>query len=155
MAPLPTRLFPRQPPNLTLARVSHVLDGRTIEVVVEGRRRVEVTFAGADVPVAVPGSPEPCGARPALEWLFGALEGRSIALERDPLTPDRDKQGRWIRYVWLAESWRDDNVLVDLALVRQGLARRATQRLYAYHPKILPAEEEARAAGRGVWSCRP
>jgi endonuclease YncB( thermonuclease family) len=123
--------------------------------VVDGRRRVQVTLAGASVPIPEPGGPEPCGGRAALDYLFGALEGRTVALEREPLTPDRDACGRWIRYVWITEAWRDDNVLLDLALVRSGLAKRSTERLYVYHPRIAPAEEEAREARRGVWACPP
>ena len=148
---MPTRLFPRQPPSLQLGRVQRVADGHTIEVVVD-RRAVEVAFAGVDVPLDAD-APGGCAATPALDYLVGALEGRTVALEREPLTPDRDRRGRWIRYVWLEEAWRDDDVLVDVALARAGLGRDVSQRLYYYHDRLAEAGSAARAAGAGLWGC--
>lgn len=133
-------------PACTWADVKHVTDGDTIVVTLDGREE-RVRYMGVDTP-EVAGSP--AGAEP-----FGAeaskfnrdLIGDQVCLEAG-LT-ERDQYGRLLRYVWLA-----DGRFVNEELVRAGLAE-----VHTYRPDVkyeqsryLPAQDEARAAGRGIWS---
>lgn len=72
------------------------------------------------------------------------VEGRQIKLERDVV--DQDRYGRLLRYVFL------EGRNINVELVREGLAH-----VYLippnlkYEAELRAAEEEARAAGRGIW----
>jgi micrococcal nuclease len=73
-----------------------------------------------------------------------------VVLERD--VSEVDRFGRLLRHVWIdtEEGW----VLVSLELVRQGLAVVVTfPPDVKYHDDLLlPAQNEARSAGLGLWS---
>ena len=65
--------------------------------------------------------------RGELAWLSDRLGGHSVALEREPQRPDRDAQGRWIRYVWLAFAWVEDDRLMARAWeLAEELAKKPT-----------------------------
>ncbi len=72
------------------------------------------------------------------------VEGKQVKLEKDVV--DRDRYGRLLRYVFL------DGRNINVELVREGLAH-----VYLippnlkYEAELRAAEEEARAAGRGIW----
>jgi nuclease-like protein len=78
--------------------------------------------------------------------------GRTVVLEKD--VSETDRYGRLLRYVWLHEgtTW----ILVNLELVRQGVASAAT-----YPPDVkyvdlfLSAEGTARDSSVGLWGAAP
>jgi endonuclease YncB( thermonuclease family) len=51
--------------------------------------------------------------------------------------------------------WREDGVFVNAVLVRDGLARVTVRRSLARLDELQRAEQEARAARRGVWRDAP
>jgi endonuclease YncB( thermonuclease family) len=51
--------------------------------------------------------------------------------------------------------WREDGVFVNAVLVRDGLARVTVRRPLARLDELQRAEQEARAARRGIWSDAP
>lgn len=87
---------------------------------------------------------------------FGDLSRRALA-EMLPVDTNvtlefdekrRDADGRWLAYVYDREG-----AMVNLALVRRGLALVEFDRENRRHLATLrEAEGEARAAGRGIWS---
>lgn len=79
------------------------------------------------------------------------LKGRTVHLEFEGnQQPQRDKYGRLLAYLLV----EDRNVNVEM--VRQGwspyVSKYGGER---YHRSLADAEEEARAAHRGIWSSRP
>jgi micrococcal nuclease len=75
--------------------------------------------------------------------------GAPVFLTRDD--QDTDRYGRFLRYVWTG-----DGTLFNAEAVRQGHARVVLYEPNDEHIELLrAAEEEARAAGRGLWGrCR-
>jgi micrococcal nuclease len=132
------------PAGLEEALVTNVVDGDTIDVLIEGRE-MRVRYIGIDTPETVdPRRPVECFGREASERNRRLVEGRSVGLERD--VSETDQYGRLLRYVWV------DGGMVNAALVEEGYATAA-----AYPPDVRYAEmfaslqSDAREAGRGLW----
>lgn len=133
------------PPGLTEATVTHVVDGDTIDVRIDGTKYT-VRYIGIDTPETVrPFEPVECFGPEASARNKALVEGKTVGLEKD--VSETDDFGRLLRYVWLGGE------LVNEALVRDGYAESAS-----YPPdtgrqeQLDAAEDEARLAGRGVWS---
>lgn len=122
-----------------LALVTRVIDGDTIEI--QGGERVR--YIGIDTPETYP-DPEPYGleAQAMNQSLVG---GRRVRLERD--VSERDRYGRLLRYVFV------DDLFVNAELVRLGLAWAIDYPPDSRYRHLLEqAEQEARAARRGIWA---
>lgn len=136
------------PAGLVRAGVTSIIDGDTIAVVIDGRS-YRVRYIGIDSPETadpVHGR-EPFSAE-ATEANRRLVAGRVVGLERD--TSETDRYGRLLRYVWVG------NVLVNAELVRQGYAHAATfPPDVKYQALFLRLQQEAQAAGRGLWASRP
>lgn len=139
----------RPPPPEALAegnyRVQRVVDGDTLLLT----NRAWVRLIGADTPETVrPNHPvEPFGPE-ATEFTrrFVARGNGSVRLQFD--RERVDKYERFLAYVWV-----DDRMLNE-ELIRAGLATAETGFRYSSAMKLRfrRAEEEARAAGRRIWS---
>ena len=129
--------------------VVKVADGDTVTVVIDGVRQ-RVRLLGIDAPEL--GSPGECFGRESADRAAALLTGTSVQLIADDTQDDRDRYGRLLRYVVLA-----DGTLVNGMLVRDGDAREYTyDEPYRYQQQFRALEEEARASGAGIWSadCR-
>lgn len=122
------------------ATVIRVIDGDTIEVVI-AETTERVRYIGMDTPERG-------------DFFFSeATEANSqLVAEQDVLlvkdVSERDRYGRLLRYVYLA-----DGRFVNAELVKQGFAMIATFPPDVAHQDLfLELEREARAAGRGLWS---
>lgn len=126
--------------------VERVVDGDTIEVDRPISGEDNVRLIGIDTPETVdPGEPvQPLGPE-ASEFVTQELEGERVALEFDE---ERiDSFGRPLAYVWSSQT-----ELFNETLVREGLAQVATfPPNVRYEDRFLTAQEEARAAGLGIW----
>jgi len=121
------------------AEVTDVIDGDTIEVMVGGVRE-KVRYIGVDTPEQ--GQP---GYERATEVNEGLLEGQTVYLESD--ITNRDKYGRLLRYIWLA-----DGRMVDEELVRAGVAVPvAYEPDTKYRDRFEQAATEAWKSGMGFW----
>jgi endonuclease YncB( thermonuclease family) len=123
--------------QLERATVYDVIDGDTIEVLIE-RRLETVRYYGVDTPERA----TTCF-RDAVER-NRRLVGSSVLLLSD--ARDRDEFGRLLRYVF-----KSDGTSVDATLVAEGLgtAWRADGR---YRDVIVALEGQAAAGGRGcIW----
>jgi len=129
------------------ARVVEVIDGDTVALAT-GRL---VRYIGMDAPEVRRREhghwvydPEPFGVA-ALEENRRLVEGRPVRLRFDVERTDRF--GRLLAYVFV------DDVLVNEALVREGLARAHRYgRNAAMAVRLEAAERDARAARRGMWA---
>jgi micrococcal nuclease len=128
--------------------VQRVVDGDTLVLANQAR----VRLIGVDTPETKhPDLPvEPFGPEAAeFTRRFVADAGGSVRLEFDRERVDR--YDRFLAYVWAGDR------MLNEELVRAGLATAATQYRYseAMKRRFRRAEDEARAAGRGIWSLEP
>lgn len=132
--------------------VVDVTDGDTIRVVIDGAER-RLRYIGIDTPESVkPESPVEPFAMAAAEANARLVEDARVVLEKD--VSETDRYDRLLRYVWLppadgADGWR----LVNLELVEAGLAVAVDYPPDTKYSAVLQAaEDEARAAGVGMWA---
>jgi len=133
------------------ATVERVVDGDTIIVHVNGRRK-RVRFIGMDTPESVkPNTPVQCFAIAASNRTKQLLPaGTAVRLVGD--VEQRDKYKRLLAYVYRVK----DNLFVNLSLVRDGYAVPYTFPPNVAHTnEFVSAAADARQAGRWLWSaCR-
>lgn len=139
---------PSASPESETYSVVRVVDGDTIEVEINGTKE-SIRFIGIDTPETVdPRKPVQCFGREASAKTKSLLEGRSVRLEADSSQGERDKYNRLLRYVFLP-----DGTHINDLLIRQGYAHEYTYNLpYKYQAQFKQAEQEARAAKRGLWA---
>ena len=131
---------PPGPPRET--EVTRVIDGDTAELAGGAR----VRFLGIDAPeMERDGRAAESQAHPSKAYVAGLIQGKTVRLEYDRERYDR--YGRLLAYLYLP-----DGTMVNLAVVRQGLARVYSQAPNLRHQEALnAAQQEAMAAGRGLW----
>lgn len=126
-------------------QVERVVDGDTL-VLVGGAR---VRLIGADTPETVkPNHPvEPFGPE-ASEFTRGFVDdaGGQVRLQFD--RERKDRFDRFLAYVYAGDA------MLNEELIRAGLAKARTEFDYSQTMKrrFRKAEEDARSAGRGIWS---
>ena len=69
-----------------------------------------------------------------------------MVLEGDPECNNRDRYGRFLRYVYL-----QDGTLVKAEIVRQGYGFACTKYPFSLMEDLGKLEREARRKGRGMW----
>ena len=139
------------------ATVVHVVDGDTIDVVVDGSD-ARVRLIGIDTPEIEhaasgdrPANAAECFADAAHAFTASLLPvGTAVRLERDVV--GRDDYGRVLAYVHRSS----DGVFVNYELIRQGYARPLSiPPNVAYAELIVEAAREAERDDAGLWSaCR-
>ncbi|GFN21876.1 thermonuclease family protein [Thermanaeromonas sp. C210] len=135
------------------ARVTEVVDGDTLDVVLPGGREERVRFIGVNTPESR-GKVEPYG-KEASAYTEKRLRGRTVYLEMD--AGERDKYGRLLAYVWL-ERPRDaseDEVrakMFNAELLLEGYAQVMTvPPNVKYSSLFVEFQREARDKGKGLW----
>jgi micrococcal nuclease len=137
-------------------KVTHVVDGDTIDVAMPDGDEETVRYIGIDTPETVkPDTPVQCGGPKAHAVNERLVGGRTVTLRFD--AERRDVYGRLLAYVYLPGAGRGERPLfVNAELARRGLARTLT-----IAPNDSFAELFARlaaragAAGRGLWGRCP
>lgn len=133
-----------------LVSVTKVVDGDTIEVLIEGQKKT-IRLIGINTPETVdPRRPVQCYGKEASDETKKLLTGKAVYLSKD--VSETDKYDRLLRFVYLPIE--DGQMLfVNDYLVRQGFANN-----YPYPPDIKyddqfrQAEKEAREQKKGLWS---
>ena len=131
-----------------LVPVASVTDGDTIRVRLGGTTE-RVRVIGIDTPEL---SGDECYAQEAASRMQSLVQGRQVRLVRDPTQDDRDRHGRLLRHVALA-----DGRQVAKILIAGGFGEEYTyDEPYAGRAAYRAAEQAAREAGRGIWGsgCR-
>lgn len=136
------------PADAARAQVTNVVDGDTIDVLIDGRE-VRIRLIGIDTPETVhPTDPVECFGREASTFARELLTNQRVLLEADPSQGEQDRYGRLLRYVWLS-----DGRLVNQELIAQGYAFEYTYNTpYAYQTQFKEAQRAAREAQLGLWS---
>jgi endonuclease YncB( thermonuclease family) len=125
--------------TLTPARVARVVDGDTIDVIMNGRR-YRLRYIGMDTPER-----DEEGFSAATQRNRQLLGNGVIYLEKD--ISETGPYGRLLRYVYLP-----DGRMVNEILVEEGWARAATYPPdVKYADRFRAAERSARKAGVGLW----
>jgi micrococcal nuclease len=148
----------REPPGFESARVTRIVDGDTIEVVITGRGRgagagnaevgghYDVRLLGIDTPESVdPNTAVECFGEEASAALAAFLENQDVVLVDD--VENTDAYDRLLRYVYLGQE------MANARLVANGYAL-----AYTYAPNVrhsalfVRLQRAAREADRGLWS---
>lgn len=128
------------PPAAVPARVTHITDGDTIRVRLGGAT-YRVRYIGMDTPERT----DPCFEE-ATDFNAELVEGTTVWLEKD--VSEVDRFGRLLRHIWT-----EDGVLVNEALVREGMAVVYTWPPdVKYEARLIRAQRTARVLGTGcLW----
>jgi len=129
-------------------RIVEVYDGDTIAVDMDGVTE-KVRFIGADTPETVdPRKAVQCGGPEASAYTHEHLKpGVRVRLVADPLSSDRDRYNRLLRYIYLK-----DGSLYNQQLITLGFARAYVGFPFTKSDDFKAAQTNASAAKRGVWS---
>jgi micrococcal nuclease len=138
--------WPDPPRDAVAAKVQRVSDGDTFVASVKGRRE-RVRVIGVDTPESVaPNRPDEPYGEEASDFAKRFLDGATVRLAGD--AEPRDRYGRMLAYVWLA-----DGTFWNALLVAEGYAQQLTippNVTYAGLFRRLVAE--ARRNERGLWA---
>lgn len=136
------------------AVVEHIVDGDTIDVLVDGREE-RVRLTGIDTPEVAhgafgdrPANDAECFGDQATAFITSLLPaGTPVRLERDIV--GRDDYGRVLAYVYRA----DDGIFVNYEIVRQGYAQPLTiPPNVTFADLMVDAARDAEADDVGLWS---
>jgi endonuclease YncB( thermonuclease family) len=138
--------WPGPPRDAVAAEVQRVTDGDTFVATVDGRRE-RVRVIGVDTPETVaPNRPDEPYGREASSFAKRHLTGATVRLAGD--VEPRDRYGRLLAYVWLA-----DGTFWNALLAAEGYAQQLTippNVTYAGLLRRLVAQ--ARQRERGLWA---
>jgi micrococcal nuclease len=139
-----------EPSGPTSVKVTHVVDGDTIDVRMPGGDEEAVRYIGIDTPETVkPNTPVQCGGPEAHDANERLVGGRTVTLRFD--AEHRDVYGRLLAYVYLPRP-HGQPLFVNAELVRLGLARTLTiPPNDSFAPLFARLAARAGAAGRGLW----
>lgn len=139
----------RADPVATTALVLKVVDGDTVDIDDDVRGRLRVRLLGIDTPeTKKPGYTVGCWGPEASEFAKETLLGQRVSFTIDPTQGMYDRYGRTLAYLDKADGWD-----YSIEAARVGAAH---SYVYHNHPaeradQIAAAEQEAKAAGRGLW----
>jgi micrococcal nuclease len=144
-----------EPSGPVSARVTHVVDGDTIDVTMPEGDEETVRYIGIDTPETVkPDTPVQCGGPEAHEANERLVGGRTVTLRFD--AERRDVYGRLLAYVYLPGRAGGRPLFVNAELVRRGLARTLTiPPNDSFASLFARLAARAGAAGRGLWGSCP
>ncbi|GEM_PF-791544 len=139
-------------PKLTLAKITRVIDGDTIEVILDSKTE-KVRFIGVDCPESTT-KLEPYG-NEASEFTKKWLTGKDIFLEFD--VQKYDNYGRLLAYVWLSSpkeisEQEIKSKMFNAILLLEGYAQVITvPPNVKYVDYFLKFQREARENNKGLW----
>ncbi len=128
--------------------VSYVDDGDTIRVRDSLGHENTVRLIGVDTPeVKDPRKPVQCFGEEASNFTKRQLSGQRIRLVSDPLSADRDKYSRLLRYVYLG-----DGTFFNTKLVGDGYAFAYVVFPNSHLSEFVDLERQARDQNKGLWA---
>ncbi len=132
-----------------LYQVLSVEDGDTITVDMNGKEE-RVRFIGVDTPETKdPRKPVQCFGRAASSFTKELIGKSDVRLESDPLSSNRDRYDRLLRYIYLP-----DGRLVQAEIIGQGYGFAYTSFPFTKSDEFKAFELTARAQNKGLWgSC--
>ena len=137
-----------QIPNTQLFKVTQVIDGDTIQVVIDNKKET-LRLIGIDTPETVdPRKPVQCFGKEASVKAKSLLSSKSVRLESDSTQGERDKYQRLLRYVFL-----EDGTNFNKLMISEGYAHEYTYNVpYKYQSEFKQAQKEAEENKKGLWA---
>jgi endonuclease YncB( thermonuclease family) len=135
-----------------LYSVTSFSDGDTIQVDMNGKKET-IRFIGVDTPETHdPRKAVQCFGQAAAKFTHDLIgEKGSVRLEADPLSTNRDRYDRLLRYVYLP-----DGRLVEAEIIGQGYGFAYTSFPFTKSDEFRALERQAREQNKGLWgSCTP
>lgn len=132
-------------------RVTSAADGDTIKVDMNGKTE-SVRLIGIDTPESVkPNSPVQCYAHEASDFTKKSLNGKTVRLEVDPTSDNRDRYDRLLRYAYL-----EDGTLWNQKLIEEGYGFAYLSFQFAKQADFAAAQAKAQDTKKGLWAiCLP
>lgn len=129
-------------------RVTKVIDGDTIQVVIDSKKET-IRLIGIDSPETVdPRKQVQCFGKEASVKAKSLLSDQSVKLESDSTQGERDKYQRLLRYVFL-----EDGTNFNKLMISEGYAHEYTYNMpYKYQSDFKQAQKEAEENKRGLWA---
>lgn len=134
-----------------LYQVTQFVDGDTIAVNMNGHSE-KVRMIGVDTPEThKPNTPVQCFGPDASAYTKRRIGLDKVKLVADPLTTDRDRYNRLLRYVYLV-----DGTNLDQAIIRDGYGFYYPYFAFSQSREFDKAQSSAKAENKGLWSaCQP
>lgn len=127
--------------------VLRVEDGDTITVDMHGTDE-RIRLIGVDTPETQdPRKPVQCFGRAASGFTKQLIDGGEVRLESDPLSSNRDRYNRLLRYVYLP-----DGRLLQAEIIAEGYGFAYTSFPFTKSGEFKNLETIAREQGKGLWS---
>lgn len=127
--------------------VSRVIDGDTIQVALADHTET-VRLIGVDTPESVhPSKPVERFALEASAFVKQRAAGKKVRMAGEAGTPDRDRYGRLLRYVYLP-----DGVLLNSEIIAEGYGFAYTKYPFAKMEEFRAIERAAREQRKGLWA---
>lgn len=127
--------------------VARFVDGDTIDVNMNGKVET-IRMIGIDTPETHrPNTPIQCYGPEAAAYTKKLIGNQPVRLQADALDTNRDRYGRLLRYIYLP-----DNTLVEKRLITEGYGFAYTQFPFEKALVFKTYEQDAKTAGRGLWS---
>lgn len=137
----------RLQPHSGLYSVVEVFDGDTIAVAMAGRIE-KVRLIGVDTPETKdPRKPVQCYGPEASTFSHSKLDNAKVRLVSDPLSTNRDRYDRLLRYVYL-----QDGTLYNKELLATGNARAYTGFAFSKSGEFTATEAASKQHATGLWS---
>lgn len=132
-------------------RVTSVADGDTISVDMNGKSEL-IRFIGVDTPETHdPRKAVQCFGQAASNYTKTLIGSGPVRLEADPLSTNRDRYNRLLRYVYLT-----DGRLVQAEIIKNGYGFAYTSFPFTKSDEFKNYQTEANQAGLGLWAnCTP
>lgn len=132
-------------------RVISVQDGDTIKVDMDGVEE-EIRFIGVDTPETQdPRKAVQCFGHAALTYTKELIATQPVRLEADPLSSNRDRYNRLLRYVYLP-----DGRLVQAEIIKAGYGFAYTSFPFTKSEEFSTYQRHAREQNVGLWTaCEP
>lgn len=127
-------------------KVVSVADGDTITVSIDGQEE-SIRLIGVDTPETHhPSKPEQCYGPEASGFTTGKLLGQTVRLEADPLSGNRDRYDRLLRFVYF------DNKDFNQQLISEGYGFAVTGFDHTKLGQYVSEQDKAESNGAGLWS---
>ena len=126
--------------------VVEAYDGDTIAVRMHGKTE-KIRLIGVDTPETKdPRKPVQCYGPEASDYSVLTLTGKKVRLVADPLSTNRDRYNRLLRYVYL-----EDGSLYNQQLIHGGYAKAYTGFPFSHSGAFSAVEQQAKATSAGMW----
>ncbi|MCA9332749.1 thermonuclease family protein, partial [Candidatus Saccharibacteria bacterium] len=126
-------------------QVTKVDDGDTIEVLMNGKTET-IRFIGIDTPeVHDPRKPVQCFGIAASNFTKSRLENKRVRLESDPLSTNRDRYNRLLRYIYV------EDLLLNAEIVQEGYGFANLGFPFTKSEEFEKFQKQAKEQQKGLW----